>query len=972
MQNTIDIGWLDVGTREDSRLAVVDYRRLPRIVAELPDPETQYPSLCVFLGGKSKDHALQQIYTLNNIKRHASEAQVRLRYDIASSESSQPVLLVDGAILCAAVCHSLTNIAAGVGIPQLWEIQSAEKLLQILWSRIIFLFADVVCIFIDDITSLDRATEFLIICMELGSASSESRSLLPRLILIYDSELRVSDVYLYDDDPVHNCLWHTGYNDLSAVFSGKSCIYVPSTHLSDRARYLRIKTAIAEQVIAISFLRQVNRGRPNSKHFLVLFQSAVVYTLSDLSFLFDIIKTTRKDCPVSLCAESNLVHYLEIGHRASLCLCDLVLSIVSALFMDHYVPRMLDLSALLRSQVLWPDLCPTQQTDTVEYHFFELFEVFTETKKISAIMRRTQIESQSGKLCRLRTNLICLFCLLNAAQYILACGHAMCDRCAQVFGDPVAGTEYQFNFRGCLCCLYQRPLTVDVLLPTMSLSVLALDGGGVRGVIPLEFLLLVQEHLCLCTIQEVIDLALGTSSGGLIALGLFSMFWGIRECSERFKTLARCIFSQRRPSILSLLLYPISGYKSLFGEADKWIQWLLYDSCYDSRIFDAAFKDIFGENRRLFGATGENAPSPQQSGTKVGVVTTSISKSTSIFVIGNFNASHYATSEVGRLPGIRGFFLSLIMPLDYHILYLNNIQHEPCLWRVFFTPVDLEEIGSFQDGGLKKNFAGKLRARFPIKFGLCLWGLYECCLWALERHCQATVPRIFVTSFKMDFYVEDDIKGDCHRLNVSLGEAPQTIDAVEVMDEYSNLVLLQSGSALIAREAAIILLVSRFFFFVGLLPEYMAVPFWCSGLVRCRGPARKIVAVLEYLYPEGLSYISDSGLIDNFGGLDNLCPSYRCYNRPISFLTCHLDHTVNIYIQNRSKKQWRISGFPETVATFALRQGLHTPFGRGDHNYPNRHPCHECDVIRDTTKNKRRRRQSTESGNISSKKRAPA
>lgn len=91
----------------------------------------------------------------------------------------------------------------------------------------------------------------------------------------------------------------------------------------------------------------------------------------------------------------------------------------------------------------------------------------------------------------------------------------MCDRCAQVFGDPVTGTEYQFNFRGCLCCLYQRPLTVDVLPPTMSPSVLALDGGGVRGVIPLEFLLLVQEHLRPCTIQEVIDLALGTSSGRL-------------------------------------------------------------------------------------------------------------------------------------------------------------------------------------------------------------------------------------------------------------------------------------------------------------------------------------------------------------------------------------------------------------------------------------------------------------------------
>lgn len=169
--------------------------------------------------------------------------------------------------------------------------------------------------------------------------------------------------------------------------------------------------------------------------------------------------------------------------------------------------------AYRRSQALWPALCPAQQTDSVERHFSELFEIFSANASTSVNMRRKQLESQSGQLCRLRSNLICLFCLLRTAQHILACGHTLCDRCAQVFGAPVAGLEYQFTVKGCLYCLYQRPLTVDVLPPTMSPTILALDGGGVRGVIPLEFLLLVQEHLRPCTVQDVVDLALGTSSG---------------------------------------------------------------------------------------------------------------------------------------------------------------------------------------------------------------------------------------------------------------------------------------------------------------------------------------------------------------------------------------------------------------------------------------------------------------------------
>ena len=56
---------------------LVDYGRLAHIVAELAEPESQHPTLCVFLGGKHKEAALQQLYPQNNIKSHYSEAYVR-------------------------------------------------------------------------------------------------------------------------------------------------------------------------------------------------------------------------------------------------------------------------------------------------------------------------------------------------------------------------------------------------------------------------------------------------------------------------------------------------------------------------------------------------------------------------------------------------------------------------------------------------------------------------------------------------------------------------------------------------------------------------------------------------------------------------------------------------------------------------------------------------------------------------------
>ncbi|CAI7615468.1 unnamed protein product [Penicillium pancosmium] len=402
------------------------------------------------------------------------------------------------------------------------------------------------------------------------------------------------------------------------------------------------------------------------------------------------------------------------------------------------------------------------------------------------------------------------------------------------------------------------------------------------------------------------------------------MAWDVADCSERFNTLARRIFSQRRPSVLPSLLHPISGYKSVIGEAAKWIQWLLHDSCYDSRVFDATLKDAFGETRCLFGANEERTRVPLRSGVKVGV-----------------------------------------------------------------------GIGTFQDGGLKYNFAGDLANRVSNQ----IWPSSMGSIRMLSLGTGKAQPNDHTPHFRHIFRdgflrrgfdawmstMETDsdwkkwrvrlgceVRGDCHRLDVSLGQAPQTIDAVDTMDDYRDIVLLQSGSARMAREAATTLLVSRFFFVVGSLPERTASPFWCSGSVRCKGPAKKIIAALEQLYPEGLSYVSDSGVIADFGGLDSFCASCGCYNRPISLLTRHLDHTVNVYIQNGSKRKWRISGFPETIATFALRQGLDMPFGREDHGYPCREPCHRCDATGCATKGKRRRRQSETSEGAVSRKRAHA
>ncbi|CAP93391.1 hypothetical protein PCH_Pc16g07210 [Penicillium rubens Wisconsin 54-1255] len=64
-------------------------------------------------------------------------------------------------------------------------------------------------------------------------------------------------------------------------------------------------------------------------------------------------------------------------------------------------------------------------------------------------------------------------------------------------------------------------------------------------------------------------------------------------------------------------------------------------------VFDAALKSAFRERRRIFGATREDPLGPRRSGPKVGVVTTSISRDISTFVIGLSLSKSYRRGSVG-------------------------------------------------------------------------------------------------------------------------------------------------------------------------------------------------------------------------------------------------------------------------------------------------------------------------------------
>ncbi len=79
------------------------------------------------------------------------------------------------------------------------------------------------------------------------------------------------------------------------------------------------------------------------------------------------------------------------------------------------------------------------------------------------------------------------------------------------------------------------------------MRVLCLDGGGIRGIVELTVLEQIEQALGIgLSIQSFFDLIVGTSSGGLIALGLGARGWSVHRCIKIFQSLCTAAFNRRR------------------------------------------------------------------------------------------------------------------------------------------------------------------------------------------------------------------------------------------------------------------------------------------------------------------------------------------------------------------------------------------------------------------------------------------
>lgn len=262
-----------------------------------------------------------------------------------------------------------------------------------------------------------------------------------------------------------------------------------------------------------------------------------------------------------------------------------------------------------------------------------LFEDMAMNMVPSSHMHRHTLETQRKYWVWARSNQTCLWCLRRYPEQPLPCGHTICDTCTEIFGEGTLHLDYEYNIRLCILCGGTRCLTVRLKPPTAAARVLSIDGGGPRCVIPLQNLEILQEFIGPdLSVGEMFELKVGTSSGGLVVLGLDILHLTVPQCQSLFQELARKIFDPtRRRRLLSILLA---------------------DEVYDTAVFEDTLKEYFGASRRIL----DVQPSLLSTG-KVAVTATSINDG-SLYIFTNYNgtAPHRAESgtTVSPINGQKG------------------------------------------------------------------------------------------------------------------------------------------------------------------------------------------------------------------------------------------------------------------------------------------------------------------------------
>lgn len=314
--------------------------RLPQIVKELPNAFEQSPQITLFLGRHLKDRALRTLCQ-NNYKGRKGKNNVNIRIDNRTINALHPQLFADSdptnlklqpmqpAIAGSIRCHQDHTISMD-RLPLDFEVYD------IVLTRLLFMFVDVICIFVDDVGGPDAVHSMLSNWIRIGLASTLPRSIRPKVIIVTGSNITQSVTSDLLDETDFFFELQTLHPDLFDVFSDISFSQLPSDKLSSKAQFLTLHADISKQLHKARFNRIKHNLMFSAPHLSDLFKIATRHIGEPSPPRFDFIVAARQQNPLDGAFSSHLMEFLKTSGKATLPYDGIASHIASAIMIDAY------------------------------------------------------------------------------------------------------------------------------------------------------------------------------------------------------------------------------------------------------------------------------------------------------------------------------------------------------------------------------------------------------------------------------------------------------------------------------------------------------------------------------------------------------------------------------------------------------------------------------------------------------------
>lgn len=225
----------------------------------------------------------------------------------------------------------------------------------------------------------------------------------------------------------------------------------------------------------------------------------------------------------------------------------------------------------------------------------------------------------------LRHTTFCICCLFQPTEALLPCGHMLCTECIRSFGQQKSQTLVEV-----LECpleashsTHSEPRSIYLMPEAAGVRVLALHNGGIRSIIQIEILKLIEKELHgKIPIQSFFDMVIGEGTGGVIGLGLIAQGWKLNDCERNLGGLFEKVFVPSN----------VQKFPGLMKSSH---------SKYRSRMLDEILSSLFTSDQRIIDLCNTKHPVDQSA--KVAVLTSSATGRKVLF-------SNYRRKAASKLP----------------------------------------------------------------------------------------------------------------------------------------------------------------------------------------------------------------------------------------------------------------------------------------------------------------------------------